>query len=198
MGDDGWYVSEVTVAASTGDAVSGVVSFDLALDGGGWAPYGGPVTLSDGEHTLELRASDAAGNVAAESLTVRVDTQPPDLNLAVGGSFCPGCGETMGVALDVHDSGSGVAGWSLTADGIGISNGTAPASESLSWDASGLGAGTHTLTLSASDVAGNSTDTSVSVQLVAPRQCLQRPPRHGPEPWAPALALRPPPPPDRP
>ncbi|MEW6568872.1 MAG: hypothetical protein AB1449_12040, partial [Chloroflexota bacterium] len=167
-GEAGWHISEVTVTASAGDAVSGVVSFDLALDGGGWAPYGGPITLSDGEHTIELRASDAAGNVATESLEVRVDAQPPDLNLAVGGSFCPGCGESVDIALDVQDGRSGVAEWSLTAEGNAIASGTGPASETFAWDGSGLSARTHTLTLSTHDAAGNAADMSVSVQLVAP------------------------------
>ncbi|MEW6569500.1 MAG: hypothetical protein AB1449_15320, partial [Chloroflexota bacterium] len=123
-GEAGWYVSEVTVAASAGDAVSGLVSFDVSIDGGGWAPYGGAIALSDGEHAVELRASDAAGNVATESLEARVDTQPPDLNLAVGGSFCPGCGESADITLDVQDGGSGVAAWNLTAEGNAIASGT--------------------------------------------------------------------------
>ncbi|MEW6569497.1 MAG: Ig-like domain-containing protein, partial [Chloroflexota bacterium] len=167
-GEAGWHISEVTVMASAGDAISGLATFDLALDGGGWAPYGGPIALSDGEHTVELRASDAAGNVATESLEVRVDTQPPDLNLAVGGSFCPGCGESADITLDVQDGGSGVAAWNLTAEGNAIASGTGPASETFAWDGSGLGAGMHTLTLSARDIAGNAGETSVTVQLVAP------------------------------
>ncbi|MEW6569521.1 MAG: Ig-like domain-containing protein, partial [Chloroflexota bacterium] len=167
-GEAGWYVSEVTVTASASDAVSGLVSFDVSIDGSGWAPYGGAISLADGEHTVELRASDAAGNVATESLEVRVDTQPPDLNLAVGGSFCPGCGESADITLDVQDGGSGVAAWNLTAEGNAIASGTGLTSETLAWDGSGLGAGTHTLTLSADDAAGNAADMTVSVQLVAP------------------------------
>ncbi|MEW6569525.1 MAG: hypothetical protein AB1449_15445, partial [Chloroflexota bacterium] len=167
-GEAGWYVSEVTVTASASDAVSGLVSFEVSIDGSAWAPYSGAVTLVDGEHTVELRASDAAGNVAAESLEARVDTQPPELNLAVGGSFCPGCGESAHITLDVQDIGSGVAAWALSADGIGIASGNGPTSETFAWDGSGLGAGTHTLTLSAHDAAGNAAETSVAVQLVAP------------------------------
>ncbi|MEW6568452.1 MAG: hypothetical protein AB1449_09880 [Chloroflexota bacterium] len=167
-GEAGWYVSEVTVTASAGDAVSGLVSFDLALDGDGWAPYSGPITLADGEHTLALRAIDVAGNVGTESLDVRVDTRPPDLTLSVGRAFCPGCGEVLDLALDIQDMGSGVAEWSLSADGVGIASGNGPASETFAWDGSGLGAGTHTITFSARDVAGNTAETSATVRLVAP------------------------------
>ncbi|MEW6569278.1 MAG: hypothetical protein AB1449_14170, partial [Chloroflexota bacterium] len=94
-GEAGWYVSEVTVTASAGDAVSGLATFDLALDGGGWAPYGGPIALSDGEHTLGLRATDVTGNTGTESLEVRVDARPPHLTLSAGEAFCPGCGQTL-------------------------------------------------------------------------------------------------------
>ncbi|MGQ9561849.1 MAG: OmpL47-type beta-barrel domain-containing protein, partial [Candidatus Oleimicrobiaceae bacterium] len=182
VGDGGWYVSEVTVTGSAGDAVSGVVSFDLALDGGEWAPYDGPLTLPDGEHTVELRAGDAAGNQAVQSLEVRVDTQPPDLNLAAGGSFCPGCGEALDIALDVQDEGSGVAEWSLTADGRPITSGSGPAGETCAWDGAGLQAGTHMLTLSASDVAGNTASASISVTLILPTPTPTDVPTATPEP----------------
>ncbi|MEW6568782.1 MAG: hypothetical protein AB1449_11585, partial [Chloroflexota bacterium] len=167
-GEAGWYVSKVTVTASAADAVSGLVGFEVSLDGDGWAPYSGPVTVSDGEHTVELRAMDAAGNYASQSLEVRVHTQPPDLALGAGGSFCPGCGESMDIALDVQDGGTGVAEWTLSVDGIGITSGNGPASEAFAWDGSGFGAGAHTLTLSARDIVGNAAEASVSVQLVAP------------------------------
>ncbi|MBM2844077.1 MAG: Ig-like bact protein [Anaerolineales bacterium] len=44
-GDNGWYVSSVTVEASAGDGVSGLASLDVRIDGGGWSGYGGPVTI---------------------------------------------------------------------------------------------------------------------------------------------------------
>ncbi|MEW6569176.1 MAG: Ig-like domain-containing protein, partial [Chloroflexota bacterium] len=167
-GEAGWHISEVAVSASAADAVSGLLGFAVSLDRGGWSAYAGPITVADGEHTVELRASDAAGNVATESLEARVDTQPPNLNLTAGGSFCPGCGETADITLDVQDGGSGVAAWNLTAEGNAIASGTGPTSESFAWEGSGLGAGTHTLTLSARDIAGNAAERSVTVQLVAP------------------------------
>ncbi|MEW6569433.1 MAG: hypothetical protein AB1449_14960, partial [Chloroflexota bacterium] len=55
-----------------------------------------------------------------------------------------------------------------TAEGNAIASGTGPTSESFAWEGSGLGAGTHTLTLSARDIAGNAAERSVTVQLVAP------------------------------
>jgi hypothetical protein len=66
-GEGGWYVSAVTVAANANDAVSGVATFEMALDGSGWAAYGGAVVLADGDHVVDLRAVDAAGNVSTQS-----------------------------------------------------------------------------------------------------------------------------------
>ncbi|HWM09524.1 MAG TPA: PKD domain-containing protein, partial [Solirubrobacteraceae bacterium] len=55
---------EVTLAAT--DADSGVERIEYRLDGGDWTEYTGPVTISgDGQHTLEHRATDVAGNVSA-------------------------------------------------------------------------------------------------------------------------------------
>src|SRR3990170_4158377 len=169
-GDNGWYLSDVTFTASASDASqgSGLSSLDLSLDGGAWSAYTGPLTLSEGSHSVDLRAGDAAGNMSTESQLVRVDTQPPTLALSAGGSFCPGCGHALDVTIDVQDSLSGVAEWILSADGAQIANGAAPASQTLTWNGSGLPGGPHTLLLVARDAAGNVQETSQPVTLIAP------------------------------
>jgi hypothetical protein len=175
-GESGWYVSEVTVAASASDAVSGVATFEMALDGGGWAAYNGPVALTDGDHVVDLRAMDSAGNVSTQSQAVRVDTQPPSLTLDADSSFCPGCGETLGIGIGIQDLGSGVMEWTLSVDGTAIKSGSGLSSETLNWNGSGLAAGAHTLLLQARDVAGNSSEASQGVTLVAPTQPPPPPP----------------------
>ena len=169
-GDNGWYLSDVTFTASASDASpgSGLSSLDLSLDGGGWSAYTGPLVLSGGSHAVDLRAADAAGNVGAHSQAVRVDTLPPTLALSAGGSFCPGCGHALDVTIDVQDSLSGVAEWILSADGTQIASGTAPASQTLTWNGSGLPGGAHTLTLFAQDAAGNVQERNQAVTLLVP------------------------------
>src|SRR3990170_1567181 len=169
-GDNGWYLSDVTFTASASDASpgSGLSSLDLSLDGGGWSAYTGPLVLSGGSHAVDLRAADAAGNTSTESQLVRVDTQPPTIGLSADGSFCPGCGQTLEVTIDVQDSLSGVAEWILSADGAQIANGAAPASQTLAWNGSGLPGGAHTLLLVARDAAGNEQETSQPLSLVVP------------------------------
>jgi hypothetical protein len=169
-GDNGWFVSEVTLTASASDAApgSGLMAFELSLDGGGWSAYSGSLTLGEGEHTVDLRAQDVAGNVSTESQSVNVDAQSPDVNLSANASFCPGCGETLEITLDVQDGGSGVVEWTLGSDAGLVASGSGATSQVLTWDGGGLPGGTHTLTLGARDAAGNAAETSLPVSVVVP------------------------------
>ena len=67
----------------------------------------------------------------------------------------------------MQDSGSGVAGWTLTVDGTPLTSGAAGGSSALPWDGSGLGTGDHSLVLTAVDGLGNSDSISVTVRLEA-------------------------------
>lgn len=169
-GDAGWFVSDVTVTASASDLApgAGLASLEVSVDGSSWGAYPGPLALSDGEHSVDLRAADGAGNGAQESLVVKVDSQPPEINLSAAASFCPGCGQALDVELSVEDSGSGIVEWTLTASGALVASGNGPASQALDWDGSGLGGGSHTLTLEARDAAGNAVATSDSFELIQP------------------------------
>ena len=65
-GDNGWYLSDVTVSASASDGMSGLQSFEINMDGGGYQPYA-ETTLGEGTHTIDLRAVDNAGHVSQVS-----------------------------------------------------------------------------------------------------------------------------------
>jgi hypothetical protein len=169
-GNNGWYLSDVAFSASASDPSpgSGLLRFELSLDGGGWTAYTGPLTFSDGSHTVELRAGDTAGNTNTQSPTVRVDTQPPGLDLIANDFFCPVCGEQLDVAVDVQDGGSGVVEWMLTADAGLVASGSGATSQVLPWDGSGLPGGPYTLSLRARDAAGNTSESSLAVSLLVP------------------------------
>ena len=140
----------------------------MKADGGGWGSYGGPITLGDGSHNVDLRAVDVAGNTATESLSIDVDSVSPFVDLDAVPSFCPGCSETLGILVIVQDSGSGVADWDLTADGVGVAGGGSTTNQTVFWDGSGLGGGLHDLDLEARDVAGNQSGAGLTVNLVLP------------------------------
>lgn len=76
-GNAGWYVTWPTITLTASDATSGIAS--AVFDG-----YGtDTVTLPDGVHPLIAIARDNAGNAWAIMEAVRVDTQPPALELAM-------------------------------------------------------------------------------------------------------------------
>jgi hypothetical protein len=185
-GENGWYLSEVTVNASASDPApgSGLVGLDASVDGGGWAPYGGSIALGNGSHSMSLRASDAAGNSASQELSITVDSTPPGVALSAGGSFCPGCGETLSITIQVSDDLSGVADWSLSAGGIIIASGGAAVDQTVMWDGDGLPAGQQSLRLEGRDAAGNTALVERGVQIVAPTATPLPPPTKPPAPKA--------------
>jgi hypothetical protein len=89
-GANGWYTSLVALSISAEDALSGVAGIEYRLDGGAWIS-GSSLTLSDGEHTVEARATDRAGNLSAvtpaTTIGIQVDTTAPTLSLALTGTL---------------------------------------------------------------------------------------------------------------
>lgn len=88
-GIDDWYKTAPVVTFTCTDATSGCASLDYSLNGGAsWinATYSNPlaVTLDDGEHSIQWRSTDKAGNVEAVSTAtlVKVDTTAPTLTIA--------------------------------------------------------------------------------------------------------------------
>jgi hypothetical protein len=76
-GQDGWYLTPVTVTLTATDGVngSGVDKTEYRVDGGVYQPYSAPFSIgSDGPHTVGFRSTDRAGNVEAEkTVTFKVD-----------------------------------------------------------------------------------------------------------------------------
>ena len=63
IGDDGWFISNVTVTLSATDAVSGLNYTMYKLDDGTWMNYTEPFNVTeDGEYTLYYYSVDLAGN----------------------------------------------------------------------------------------------------------------------------------------
>ena len=167
-GDNGSYVSSVTVEASAGDGVSGLASLDVQIDGGVWSGYGGPVMIGDGSHDVELRAVDVAGNSTSESFSLDIDTQSPIADLDAAPSFCPRCGEALDITVVVQDGGSGIAAWSLEASGISVASGAGAIGETITWNGGGIGGGVHTLELEGRDAAGNSATATFDFSVIVP------------------------------
>lgn len=128
-------------------------------------------SVTNGSHTLYAKASDAANNstistgiVVTVSNTV-VDTTPPTVSISSPASNATLTGNTI-VTAAASDN-IGVAKVDFYLDSI---NSTAVASVtsapySFTWDPSTVANGPHTLYARASDVAGNTSQTSVIVTV---------------------------------
>lgn len=75
------YVESASVTITATDEGSGLESVEYALDGGDWTAYEEPLEVDDtGDHAVEYRATDAAGNVsdvASVAFTVVPDSSAP-------------------------------------------------------------------------------------------------------------------------
>ncbi len=77
--------SEVSLEWAASDADSGLGGVWLKVDDGEWTLLNGTqrsLELSEGEHTLSVKARDAVGNEATDSVTVSVDITAPTVLMA--------------------------------------------------------------------------------------------------------------------
>jgi hypothetical protein len=152
-------ISSPTAGSATADntpAVSFSVSdltattTECRVDGAAYTACGSPHTttsLADGSHTVDVRATDQAGNVATASRTFTVDTVLPDVN-----GWSPGNGSftadaTPTFSFNVDDA-------TATTKECRIDGGAYTACSSP-YTAASLADGAHTLTVRATDAAGN-------------------------------------------
>ena len=78
-GNNGWYVSPVSVTLSATDDLSGVAATSYSLDGDSHTTYSTPFTITgDGNHTLTFNSTDNAGNQEVSNTRhIAIDTTPP-------------------------------------------------------------------------------------------------------------------------
>lgn len=167
----GDYLGSATVTVNASDAGSGVDRVEYQVDDTGFAPYTQPVTVSAlGDHAVQFRATDKAGNVSATgSVPFRIvepgdeDTTPPVVTAQVSGSRDPS-GNYIGTAtvtLTATDAGSGVSRVEYSLDGGAFAAYTAPVVVD--------GVGAHMVHFRATDAAGNtSAEQMASFTVVAP------------------------------
>lgn len=114
MGEEDWYVSEVTIIltaedpAEAGDRwASGVNNTYYSFDGTTYELYTEPITVEDdGEHELYYYSDDMAGNVEDVNgpFDFNIDATPPTIELTAEGS-----GTTWTLTADAVDATSGIA-----------------------------------------------------------------------------------------
>jgi hypothetical protein len=167
----GDYVGAATVTVSASDAGSGVDTVEYEVDDTGFQRYTEPVRVTAiGDHAVQFRATDKAGNVSpVGSVPFRVvearepDTTPPTVTAAVSGARDTAGNyiATATATITATDTQSGVARVEYSLDGAAFAPYTAPVVVSR--------VGAHMLHYRAFDVAGNaSTEKMVGFTVVAP------------------------------
>ncbi len=171
---DGATVNTGTVnVTATADDNVGVTSVALKVDGttvdtDTTAPYTFTWNATDGPHTLQTVASDAANNTGSSAI-VNVTAQTPDTVDPTTSITSPNDGDTLApgavnVTADANDN-VGVTSVALKVDGTTVGTDTT-SPYTFSWSATD---GSHTLQTVASDAAGNTGSSAVvHVSVVTP------------------------------
>ena len=151
----GWYGGSVQVTVRLGgqpaDADDNV---EVDVDGGGFQPYSGPVTVTgDGSHTVT--AMTPAPDKRTVALTVLIDTGPPQIVIAspVAGSQVVQ-GQTLTADYACLDAGAGVAPSACVGS---VANGAAINTSTV---------GSKTFTVNATDRLGKTATRTISYTVV--------------------------------
>lgn len=137
--------------------------FECQLDGGGYAPCASAKSytgLSDGSHTFEVRAIDDWGQVdgSPDAHTWRIDTTAPatpEITSPAEGSWSTSGSVTL--------SGTAEANATVELSEGAASLGTTTADQSGDWSrAVSFGDGSHEVTATATDAAGNASPSSAT------------------------------------
>jgi hypothetical protein len=159
LGNNGWYLSDVTITLSAIDneGGSGIATTEYSFDGALWMTYQSPFTISqEGITTLYYRSIDKAGNTEdRKQEDIHIDKTLPDITVSV-----PEEGKhyslNQGVTVDytVNDVVSGIASIEpSTAKGQPLPTQTA---------------GSNVFTIKAIDIAGNAATKTVQYIVDSP------------------------------
>ncbi|MEU7278147.1 family 16 glycoside hydrolase [Streptomyces sp. NPDC045431] len=178
---DGAYIGHANVTVTATDAGTGVDRIEYAVGSGGtWQTYTGPVMVHEvGAHRIRYRATDKAGNTAAEKavdFTVVApptdDRTPPETSATVSGEKDTE-GRYLGMAtvtVTASDAGSGV-------NTIQYAVGAGGAWQTYTAPVMVHATGTHTVRYRATDRAGNTAaEKAVDFTVVAPPTDDKTPP----------------------
>ncbi len=163
-GRDGWYVSPVTVTATTNDDAT----IEFSVDGGEWvADDDGVIVIdADGSHTLDVRAVRGDETSQVQSLAMDIDTTNPELvvdGITDGQVFAQGGGDE--VTWSATDATSGVRIVRVRLDGVIIDRDLPAGGPFVPGS---LEPGSYELFVRAHDVAGNAVTQRLDFTVTPP------------------------------
>ena len=168
---NGQVIDNLSGVASAQVRVDGGALQGLTLDANGSFSFSPSFALdgsADGNHTVAIVATDKAGNVSSPTaINLTLDTKAPTLALS---SIADGASLVASSRLTGNADGTGsnltMLNYSIDGGGttaIAFTPGTSAFDQAL--NLANLGIGSHTLTLSARDAAGNSTTLTRQVKV---------------------------------
>jgi uncharacterized membrane protein len=152
--------------------VNGAAATGGTATGSNTANWSRSVSLATGANTLTVVATDGVGNVRTSTITITratADTAPPTLTITShtnGQTVTTGNITLSGTATDSGTGGSGITGVTVNGTATGATatgNGTANWSRALT-----LTPGANTITVVATDGAGNNRSVTITVTYNAP------------------------------
>nr|WP_168118753.1 DUF6359 domain-containing protein [Paenibacillus sp. HB172176] len=160
-GENNYNTQDVLLTLTAQDSAGGsnIASIQYRLNNEEWMSAGGPVVVStEGQNLIEYYATDNAGNVeAVQSAQIWIDKTAPMLSLSGSMTFYQShAAVPFYVTANDNADGSGVNALEYTLDDSSI--------PSLAWiDPLALTLGTHSLIVTAEDIAGNQTSLHVTL-----------------------------------
>ncbi|HEC82610.1 MAG TPA: hypothetical protein ENI53_01840, partial [Thermoplasmatales archaeon] len=84
MGDDGWYISDVSITINAHDNESKIKELKYRINGDIWRDYiNMPFRIKkDGLYFIEYYAKDENGNENYKNITVKIDATKPFINFS--------------------------------------------------------------------------------------------------------------------
>lgn len=127
-------------------------------------------TLTNSQHSLTAKASDAAGNVSSSTVSVNVSNivAASDTTLPVVTLTSPSNGATLSGTVTVSASATdnvGVTGVTFKIDNTKIGNTLTTSPYSIALNTTNVSNGTHTLFVTAGDAAGNVSTSTLSINV---------------------------------
>ncbi len=156
----------VSISWTGSDSGSGIDHYEIKLDDGSWNNVGTSTgytftSITDGTHTVYVKAYDKAGNSATDYVSFSIDTTKPSISITSPEKGKIADNSSIVIEWTGSDSGSGIDHYEIKLDDSSWSNiGT-----STTHNFSSLSDGTHIVYVKVYDKAGNTATDSVSFTI---------------------------------